>query len=1061
MIEENDLKDNLKDDLKETIISNPKNNLNLEETINMDFSEVIQDEEILGKELLNNKLRYNYKGNYIKGGMGKVLFVYDKLMNRDIVLKELTKYSGNSKLRFVREARLTARLEHPSIIPIYEIGVIDEKIYYTMREIKGKTLSQAIRSAKTLENRLKLLPNFLNMCYALAYAHKKDIIHRDIKPANVMIGEFGETILLDWGLAKDLKEQDRLIDEDSSEDYKKTISGKIFGTPSYMSPEQAKGDIENIDKKSDIYSLGIVLYSILTGHSAYKGKSSRQILKKVINEDIIPFNNKDIPKELIAITEKAVKKNKLERYSSVSELAEDVNLYLSGKNVEVYHYTFLELIKKFYNKNKANKIISFLLAAISLITFFSFIFIYQSLEKEKKARFYANVSLLNEKHANKKSNYNFSISLLQKAKSLLDDKQNNAAQIYAVASLNYNPRKHNDNYVNQAKSILYESELSMKFKVDFMTKFNFYIRKAIIEKDNRIILADNKGKVYIWDIKDRKIKDSYNISNSLSYDLDISTDKKRVVTVNTDFCLSIWSLEDKKTLNKKCFDGAKRIYLSKFHNNDKDIITIGRERDLISFDSKTLKEKYRIKGLYNNMITYLGDLSKDKKYLVTADTDKHIILWDLVNKKIISSTTFKYDVLGITMYNKKILITTPEKIFLLNQNAEIIRSFQKDSSNSNIRVYNDKYLISIGNFLTIWNLETETKLSKIKIMDIGYDKLVLFPKDKNKIILLSSSGELKELTVILNQNHIINEKEAILDIDIAKNGKMFATSYQNKEVIVKDSKNSIIKKIYGGKIIKFSNNSRYLVSRFNKTDIKLYDFKLNKIKIIRLNYKKIIHRIIFNYDDSKILLGAANGYLIVYDIKSGISKLIKSVDLAVIAILSNKNFTAVAGLDKKIVLFDNNFNKTDILVNKSITEAIDSFDNNSKLLASGKDSNIYVWDLKKRKIVDIYRSLNDVWTHTVKISPDEKLFVAVGNDNNIRLWNLKEKNIIINIHIPSLSDSVPVFTPDSKNLIVIGGNRRYIIPVDKILSYKNLPKDITFYEDRSGLKLDGFILKVK
>ncbi len=160
--------------------------------------------------------RYSKIGEYARGGMGRVLVVHDEHLGRDIALKELLPVGGSPvnrntpasqaaplMARFLHEARITGQLEHPSIVPVYELGHrADGSLYYTMRLVHGKTLLEAITKAKSLEERLKLLPHFVDLCNAIAYAHSRHVIHRDIKPENVMVGEFGETVVLDWGLAK-------------------------------------------------------------------------------------------------------------------------------------------------------------------------------------------------------------------------------------------------------------------------------------------------------------------------------------------------------------------------------------------------------------------------------------------------------------------------------------------------------------------------------------------------------------------------------------------------------------------------------------------------------------------------------------------------------------------------------------------------------------------------------------------------------------------------------------------------------------------------------------------
>ena len=322
--------------------------------------------------------RYAQVSEYGRGGMGRVLLVQDAFLNRQVALKELlpdlkgretplTPGGFHRELlsRFLQEARITGQLEHPSIVPVYELGRRDDDtLYYTMKLVRGRTLRDAISAARSLRERLALLPHVIDLCQALAYAHSQRVIHRDIKPANIMVGEFGETVVLDWGLAKSLDKEDahahglaetmRLLHAGEHAEAAATAYGEVIGTPAYMSPEQALGQIESIDARSDIYALGAMLYELLTGRAPFLGDSVVDVLRKVVEKDpeSIESTEPDAPPELAAIAMRAMAKDPAQRYASAKDMADDLTAFQSGALVGAHAYSPWDHLKRFARQNK-------------------------------------------------------------------------------------------------------------------------------------------------------------------------------------------------------------------------------------------------------------------------------------------------------------------------------------------------------------------------------------------------------------------------------------------------------------------------------------------------------------------------------------------------------------------------------------------------------------------------------------------------------------------------------------------------------------------------------------
>lgn len=315
-----------------------------------------------GKYILEKKLG--------QGGMGAVYLASDPTLQRQVALKVMTVPAGGGSAsgtgkqeedciregqelieRFNREAHAMAKLKHPNIIQIYEVGTIGKYHYFTMEYIKGPSLDTLIKDKTNKLSHKQIAGIIRDTASALDYAHKQGIIHRDIKPANIIIDSNNRPYLMDFGLAKELTGLDRSL----------TMSGSIMGTPDYMSPEQAMGEKDKIDHHSDIFSLGATFYHCITGKLPFEGKELYQVLNHVVNKDPTPPSRliNGLSKDLETICLKCMNKEKESRYQTSEALAEDIDRYLKGEPISARPTgIFTKIIKK----SKKNK-----LASISVI----------------------------------------------------------------------------------------------------------------------------------------------------------------------------------------------------------------------------------------------------------------------------------------------------------------------------------------------------------------------------------------------------------------------------------------------------------------------------------------------------------------------------------------------------------------------------------------------------------------------------------------------------------------------------------------------------------------------
>jgi len=354
--------------------------------------------------LLNEK--YEVVGELGKGGVGQVLKVLDRDLKREVAMKMLlpgslagdASQTQDALIRFIEEAQATGQLEHPNIVPVHDLGVDhDGRIYFTLKYVQGVSLKKAMKgrneNARSEDGSgyfrdqftaMRMIEILVNICQAVAYAHSKGIIHRDLKPDNVMLGKYGEVLVMDWGLAKVVGKKSvtsseetgtvRVTTSRADDDSLATMEGSIAGTPAYMSPEQASGKISQLDQRTDIYALGAILYEVLAGKPPYSGAGALELVAQVVKDPPPKVTSQKgaygftpIPRELAAICEKAMARDPQDRYPTTSALRDDLQAYLENLPVSAAPDTTWQKLGKWIRRNRRQVQSSALSAAVVVL----------------------------------------------------------------------------------------------------------------------------------------------------------------------------------------------------------------------------------------------------------------------------------------------------------------------------------------------------------------------------------------------------------------------------------------------------------------------------------------------------------------------------------------------------------------------------------------------------------------------------------------------------------------------------------------------------------------------
>ena len=338
--------------------------------------------------------KYRLLEKFATGGMGTIYLAEDTQLQRRVALKVLhaSDTSGELARRMLREARVLARLEHPGLVPVHDVGELpDGRVFYVMKLVQGRRLDEYARHEHELPERLRL---FQKICEAVAFAHSHQVLHRDLKPENIMVGAFGEVLVMDWGLAKVLEPKTESAEHGASAEDREswmvdrrannqppatslqqrassnqTQHGTIMGTPAYMSPEQKRGEIEQLDQRTDVYALGVILAFLLRAGEVGLAPNGVNSAPESYRASP-PSPTRRVPKQLRAICTKATAEDKSQRYETAQALAADIERFLNGLAVTSYEENPFEKLWRWMKKFQFMILLVFVYLLVRVLLFF-------------------------------------------------------------------------------------------------------------------------------------------------------------------------------------------------------------------------------------------------------------------------------------------------------------------------------------------------------------------------------------------------------------------------------------------------------------------------------------------------------------------------------------------------------------------------------------------------------------------------------------------------------------------------------------------------------------------
>ena len=907
--------------------------------------------------------RENYEilGEVAVGGIGRIRRAREDRLGRPVALKELrSQADARVEARFVREALITARLQHPSIIPIYEAGRWPSgELFYAMKLVAGRSLAEALEG-RSYEQRLELLPHVLDVAEAIAYAHSRRILHRDLKPSNILVGEFGETVVIDWGLAKDLSSHQEARSPEHTpargsafdayslaeeEDELLTVMGAVMGTPAYMPPEQAGG--RAVDERADVYAIGAILYHLLAGCPPYEGSAPMKIVKQVLTGPPVPLQkrNPGVAQDLSAIVEKSMARAPLSRYPTARELAEDLRRFLNGQIVGAYRYSLNELFRRFAGRHRGALIVG--LASLTVIAALSVVGLRRLVAEWRRAETKQGEA--------------------EQARRIAVEHADDLTLMHARAAVEHDP--------NQALAWL-ES---------VSPAFSRWSAARVVAADAKahgiaMVLSGHKGAVN---------------------DVVFSRDGATLATCSDDHTVRLW---DVKTGTPRILKGhTDEVYYLAFSPDGTELASAGKDETIRLWDTRTGAVRVLIGQTQRS-----GGLafSPDGRRVLAASFDGTVRLWDEKSGEalLLSSTSGPVRTMAFSPDGKTVahggfdrmlhlgdLEGMPERVLAGHDAAIIALAFSPDGARVATR--------DLDGTVREWDVKsgvhhvlTDSARSAKALSTSGLGNLQFSP-DSATIASVGEDEALRLWNVATGVTRVLHGHEGrILSAAFSPDGATIATGSYDRTVrlwSVSTGKSRIVHEFEDAVIkVAFSPDGEHLAAGGADATVRVFPTSTGADRV--LAHQRPVVAADFSLDGKLLASADSEGIVRLWDLESGAPRVLftHGPGAALVRFSPDGQRLASSGADGAVRTWDRatGLQKTITSYPRQSVRAI-AFSPDGKLVASaGGEGLVRTFDLTSGE--ERVFAGHDKAVTTLLFSPDGAELASAGLDGVVRLWQL-------------------------------------------------------------------------